>query len=176
MKNLTQLLNAPLEAEDISSIKDRLLTGLNNITISFTSSQDIGELPSIISALEAITLNDISDITSLINGVMGYFKMGKSCDLSAEIGKFPTRDEFCNLTLGRAYMKNALRCPIHQETHEMYSYLFHDLMNPTNYTWSDEDMENEYTDQYERQGKNIGKKSGKAHFKPKGPMDIDYGE
>ena len=176
MRNLTQLLNAPLEAEDISSIKDRLLTGLNNITISFTSSEDIGELPSIISALEAITLNDISDITSLINGVMGYFKMGKSCDLSAEIGKFPTRDEFCNLTLGRAYMKNALTCPIHQETHDMYTYIFHDLINPTNYTWSDEDMENEYTDQYERQGKNIGKKSGKAHFKPKGPMDIDYGE
>ena len=54
----------------------------------------------LILGLEAINSNDITEITSLINSVMGYFKVGKSCDFSGEIGTFPTRDEFCNSTLG----------------------------------------------------------------------------
>ena len=65
MKNLTQLINAPLEAEDLLNIKDELVAGLNNITANFSSTDDIGELPPIIAGLEAINFNDISEITSL---------------------------------------------------------------------------------------------------------------
>ena len=164
MKNLTQLINAPLEAEDLLNIKDELVAGLNNITANFSSTDDIGELPPIIAGLEAINFNDISEITSLINAVMGYFKMGKSCDFSGEIGTFPTRDEFCKSTLGTAFMKNAMTCPIHQETHEEYTYLFHDLINPSNITWN-------YEEENVREGKQL---NGKKSRKPKKAyMDID---
>ena len=163
MKNLTQLINAPLEAEDLLNIKDELVAGFNNITANFSSTDDIGELPPIIAGLEAINFNDISEITSLINAVMGYFKMGKSCDFSGEIGTFPTRDEYCKSTLGTAFMKNAMTCPIHQETHEEYAYLFHDLINPSNITWN-------YEEENVREGKQL---NGKKHRQPKAHMDMD---
>ena len=167
MKNLTRIINAPLEAEDLINIKDELVAGLNNITGNFSSTDDIGELPPIIAGLEAINFNDISEITSLINAVMGYFKMGKSCDFSGEIGTFPTRDEFCKSKLGTTFMKNAMTCPIHQESHEMYAYLYHDLINPTNLTWN-------YKEENVREGKQL---NGKKHHMQKGPMDMDdYGK
>ena len=87
MKNMTQLLNAPLEAEDLFSIKNEFIAGLNTITKNFSNADEVAELPSIILGLEAINLNDISEITSLINAVMGFFKMGKSCDFSGKITK-----------------------------------------------------------------------------------------
>ena len=96
---------------------------------------------------------------------------------SGEIGTFPTRDEFCNSTLGTAIMKNAMTCPIHQETHEMYSHLFYEMMlNSTNATWI-----YDYDETYVRQGKQLkGNKqngnSGKKPYKHKGPMDADFGK
>merc|ERR1712062_68595 len=179
IKSLRTLVNAPPEAEDLLNIKDELVYGFNNITRNFSSSDDIGGLFSIITGLEAINSNDIAEITSLINSVMGYFKMGKSCDFSGEIGTFPFRDEFCNSTLGTVYMKNAMTCPIHQETHEMYANMFFELLSPSNYTNWMEDYEN--SDQYDRQGRKMGEKSkqakdkklGKDYYRKKGPIGMD---
>ena len=79
-------------------------------------------------------------------------------------------------------MKNAMTCPIHQETHEMYASMFFELLSPSNYSNWMEDYEN--SDQYDRQERKMGEKSkktkdkkfGKDHYKPKGPMDMDQGE
>ena len=64
MKSLRTLVNAPLEAEDLLNIKDELVSGLNNITRNFSSSDDIGELFSIITgkAIKEIMLSTVNPL------------------------------------------------------------------------------------------------------------------
>ena len=82
MKSLRTLVNAPLEAEDLLNIKDELVSGLNNITRNFSSSDDIGELYSIITGkgIKEIMLS-ICIIISTFRSVCPNFCMFLSVEL-----------------------------------------------------------------------------------------------
>ena len=76
------LVNAPLEAEDLLNIKDELVSGLNNITRNFSSSDDVGELFSIITgkAIKEIMLS-IYAIISTSRSVCPFLQIEKCVPL-----------------------------------------------------------------------------------------------
>lgn len=121
-KNATNLMEAPIQAEE-------LLTLVNELTLNLENIDDVGEMGSDLkSALVKLSLNDLQEITSLINDVKGYFELGQSCDLSGDIGSFPSRDEFCSSTLGQTYMESANTCSDHnEELHRISALNYHFL-------------------------------------------------
>ena len=117
MKHLMKLGSGPILPEDLILVKDELISGLTNITQNFTQ---VGELPILVEVLRQFSLQDVEQFTTLLNEVMGFFKLGQSCDFSAEVGTFPTREEFCQLTLGETYVKNLMPCQRNTSMHHEY--------------------------------------------------------
>ena len=115
MNNLSDTLVSLTTKETLESIFQNFTEDLNKLQVNLTTEAEI--LGHFASFFDNFGHYDL--LAELLNEINGFFSLGKSCNFD-DIGEPPSKEEYCDIKIGKSIMKNIMPCDIRNEAFDDY--------------------------------------------------------